>query len=892
MANDRVWPFSGRERHFEAICAVLLKGGRSVVVSGAPGVGKTRLAVECLRFAEEHGFATAKATATGSAAGLPFGALAPLLPVGSNNTGGGVDRAVDLLRRYATALVEQAGDRPLLLLVDDAHLLDPASATLIHQLAARKMVTVLVTVRNQQAGVIPDAVTALWKDDLAELFELEGLDVKAVQGLLASYLDGRVSGGTAVRFVLHSGGNALFLRELVIGALDDGCLSNINGIWQLTAPLHPSTRLNQLIESRLAGLGSAERQLLEVVAFGEPLGTAELEKLGDPTLAESLERKQFLTSQVSGRRLEVRLAHPLFGEVLRTGVPALRAQTIMRSLAEVVEESGCRRRDDTLRVAVWRLDAGGASPQLLLEAATTARWHYDFALAERLAQAAHDSGAGFEAALFLAQLASRQGRIAEAEESFVKLGADADNDDQLGAVTVNRLDNSLFSLGRMDEGIRIAAEADQRLSDPLWRDEIAARRTSMLVGMEGYRACMEASRPLLKTASISGRAHVWLSITATYSLTRLGRFNEAFETAETGHNTHLALTEPLDWDPCMHVLLRCDALAQAGRFAEAEKLATQHYQDALRNQNTEAQAFFAWHLGKMTPERGHVQAADSYEREAVALFRQLGGPLEVQGGLVQLALTEALNGKAEDAKHSLEDSDALGLSAKLLHFAVDLLSARAWTAAAEGDLPAAQEKFEEATALGEDIGDLVGASAALHALARIGNVADVASRLSVIARDIEGELAPARVRHVEALQDSDPEKLEQVSQVFEAMGATLLAAEAAADTGVVWRRRGNSRRAAFAYNRARALRSHCPGVVTPALQSIESRVQLTAAERKVAMLAAKGRSNNEIAQHLYVSVRTVENQLQRVYHKLGISRRSQIVECFDMFADGAELSLD
>jgi DNA-binding CsgD family transcriptional regulator len=62
------------------------------------------------------------------------------------------------------------------------------------------------------------------------------------------------------------------------------------------------------------------------------------------------------------------------------------------------------------------------------------------------------------------------------------------------------------------------------------------------------------------------------------------------------------------------------------------------------------------------------------------------------------------------------------------------------------------------------------------------------------------------------------------------------------------------------------------------LSPIESREQLTAAERETALLAAAGRTNREIAAELHLSVRTVDNRLQRVYAKLGISRRADLAD--------------
>jgi DNA-binding CsgD family transcriptional regulator len=108
------------------------------------------------------------------------------------------------------------------------------------------------------------------------------------------------------------------------------------------------------------------------------------------------------------------------------------------------------------------------------------------------------------------------------------------------------------------------------------------------------------------------------------------------------------------------------------------------------------------------------------------------------------------------------------------------------------------------------------------------------------------------------------------------MGADLLAAEAAADGAVARRRVGELRAAAAGERRAASLVERCEDPVTPALQAIEVRARLTPAERETAVLAASGHSNPQIAEQLYLSRRTVENRLHRIYEKLGISGRDEL----------------
>ena len=97
-------------------------------------------------------------------------------------------------------------------------------------------------------------------------------------------------------------------------------------------------RLVELIEARLGRLDPQERDLLELVAFGEPLG-AGLEGMAAAPVLAAAERKGLLVCSAGRRRVEVRLAHPLYGEVVRAQASPLRARLTRRRLADAVERA-------------------------------------------------------------------------------------------------------------------------------------------------------------------------------------------------------------------------------------------------------------------------------------------------------------------------------------------------------------------------------------------------------------------------------------------------------------------------------------------------------------------------------------------------------------------------
>ncbi|MGY0541490.1 LuxR C-terminal-related transcriptional regulator [Nocardioides sp. YJ-D4] len=865
------WPLVGREHVLRRMQDTLVSGARSLVLAGEMGVGKSRLGHEGVRLARAEGMAITRVTGKLASAGIPLGAFAPVLPVLGHREPGVVDDRGDLLRRCAEALRAQAGGRPLMLFADDAHLLDDTSAVLLNQLAESSWTRVLATVRCREPA--PDPVVALWKDGLAHRVEVEGLDLESVSRALTAALKGAVDDAAVTTLAQRARGNMLFLRELVLGAVEEGVLSTRGGVWRLSGDLHPTARLVELVEARLAGLSVEERAAMELVSFGEPLGLDQLETLVDADTAEALERKGLIEGSSDQQRLCVGLAHPLYGEVIRSRTPAIRARGIVRSLADVVEGTGNDDPADLIRVASWRLTLGSTSPDLMLRAGVAARWRFDFPLAERLAQAAVVAGAGFEAELLTAQLAGLQGRSEEGARRLAALAEGAVGWREQGQVTLSRLDNRVIYAGTIDEGLRIAEEGLAALGETPMADEIAARHLALVLAKDGPGAAVEVSRPILERAS--GRALVWACMPAAYSLGRAGFIDEALAASRHGWKTQSALSEPMDWYPWMHRFYEAEALVHSGRLLQAEELSLAEYQRAIDDGSNEAQGLFSWQLAKSVADRGHVGEAIRRTQLAAAVYDDLDRPQFVQFCLIYQVLALAIGRRPEEARAALGRLDSLSPEPNFF-MGADLAHARAWLAIAEGDIRGGRDLLLEAAALGERIGDVVGATVCLHSASRVGYASEVVGRLEELATGMQGELARARGMHARALADGLPEDLEQVATSFDQMGATLLAAEVSNDAALLWRQRREPRRAAAAERRAAWFAERCDGAATPGLQAASTRSRLTAAEWEAVQLAAAGRANKQIALELSISVRTVENRLQHAYGKLGISSRSDL----------------
>jgi len=359
----------------------------------------------------------------------------------------------------------------------------------------------------------------------------------------------------------------------------------------------------------------------------------------------------------------------------------------------------------------------------------------------------------------------------------------------------------------------------------------------------------------------------------------MGHLDEAIEdlTPPAGTSGVPAHDEP--WPQWWLFGCRATALLYSGRLGEAEELIVLADRQFIDHPAAEARAFVAMQFAYLHPEQGRPMSAFRRASESYTLFQQLGRSVFVPSMYAVAALALATMGRAKQAAETLAALDGLAPPidpAPPVEGA--LLQARAWTAASAGDLPTARVRLEEAADYAQEIGSLIYAAGALHDLARLGHARAVAGRLNEIAIQVDGECVTARAAYASAIATSDSLALDQVSEAFERMGANLYAAEASAEVAAVLRHDGRPREAGAAENRAAQLLSRCEGATTPAVSSIAARARLTASELDAAQQAAAGRSNKQIAADNSVSVRTVENHLQRVYEKLGISSRRELTE--------------
>jgi len=865
------WPFVARHGELEGMLGALRDPAvTGVVLHGAAGVGKTRLAEEFLTAAAAGGWWCVRAVASARTRDVPLGAIAHLLPPRILLEG---SDSVTLFPKVAATVKARGQGRRVVVLVDDLHLVDSITATLLGQLVDAGLNFLVGTVRT--GDQVASTVAGLWRNDRVLRIDLDDFSREVVDSLLHLALRGPVAADAIEAVWAASQGNALFTRELVLGAIERGRLVLERGVWRLDGPLTASSRLADIIAARVEGLDRSSQAALDRVALWDAVGLTELEAATDAAAIEALERSGLVRVVTEGRRQQVTLTHPLYGEILREAMASTTRRRLLLERVRWIEDHGARRREDIVTIALARLDAtGSADPALLTSAAWLARFNHDHLQVERLARAAVTDGVTPEAGLLLGEALHELARYDEAGDVLTAALAGADcNDVGLYAPLVEmQVRNLMWGLQRAEEAAATLVAFRERTSDAATREELDAEE-AMLLSYTG--------RPLDALAVFEGlgeigglRARVIAAIAAQPALIAIGQFERAVELGRQAYEDHRRLGDHVALaGPGVHVIFRIQALSAAGQLEASSSLAMRAYERLPRDAAPNAGVWFVASLGRNAMLTGQLETARLWLAEAVARCQSRdGGPRRVVLSL--LAATAAWTGDRAGAAAAAAEVEALPAFAYLPG---EQLVGPAWAASVNGDTRRAVDILTAGAEQAERTGHWFMEAWLLHDACRLGRH-DVADRLVDLAARCDGELVAAWAAHAVAVAADQPDGLLAAADRFEAIGALLFAAEAATSAAHALQRKGRQRASAAALARAAGLAERCDSPRTPGLLTARSVVPLTAREREICVLAAEGVTSPEIARRLYLSVRTVNNHLQRAYIKLGVSTRAALAD--------------
>ena len=861
-----LWPLTGRGEELRVLGEALAHSEhKGVVVAGQAGVGKTRLSRAAADAATRSGWAVRRIAGTATGQALTLGAFTRWADVGDASP-------LALARTVFAGLTGGTDGAPLLLLVDDAHLLDDLSALIVHQLVIQDVARVIATIRTGYPA--PDAVTALWKDGQLRRLELQPLSRNETDHLLDTVLDGPVSVEAAERMWTLSRGNVLFLHHLVEHERESGRLDVVDGEWRLTATPLASPSLVELVEMQVGTVPDEVGEVVDLVAIAEPIDQGVLGALTDPRWIDAAEQRGLITADGDA----VFVGHPLYGEIRISQCGPMRLARLRGRVATAMKAA---EGIDPLRLGLLWLESDlPPDVEILSRAANIAASRIDLSLAERLARASADADSSPFIRLHLAHILFLQEDGHAAEEILDTLSSQE-------LVVPGFVDGVILRAANLLGPLRNPAASRVVIDDALRLGD--AERAASLCTYRGVQLAM-AAQPAETIDTMKRVAYERLDnhgrmlgrSAETIAFGDMGDVDQASQSANDGYR--LLDESPLD---SFHGTglseFHSYALLAAGFVSEAAAVSERHHRaNADLPGQTRTMAIGA--MGMTELARGDLLSALTCFRSASDGFGDYG---EISGLTYRFRIlhTEAL------ARSGAIDAAASSLVAtrESRHPAYEYvepgyLLASAWVAAVQGHAAKARELATRAAEFAGAHGQLAREVVCLQTAAQFGDVSG-ANRLTELAAQVQGPRAPLAARYARALADDDAAALDVVSGDFEAMGDALAAADAAAQAATSHRRAGNRGSALTASARAHKIAKDCGDAVSPALAAARVPLPFTRREHEIATLLSRGLSNRDIAEAMSLSIRTVEGHIYQASTKAGVTSRTELSDLVTQFND-------
>jgi DNA-binding CsgD family transcriptional regulator len=871
-ASESGWPLVGRDNEVRQALAALEDDAefQGVALVGDSGVGKSTLARALATTAKSRGLMVRYVLGTQSGSAVPLGAFYRSLTVDA-------PQAPAAMLAAAQGTLEQ--NENLVVVVDDAQLLDPLSSTLVYQLAASGSARLIMTIRSGNKAP-PDALTALWKERLLLSLRIEAFTREQTGELARAVLGGAVDTRLINELHRRAAGNPLLLRGLLSAGRESGVLVRTEDGWQLRGALRADRQLHDLLEFRLRSLAPEELEAVEVLAAAEVLDWEILRGLRDVDALARLERSGVIQLVADGSHTVARLFHPILGETAMQRAGVVRSRQLYGVLAQHLrkhmraEEQRSRSPDVRTQIQLAQfMTRSDLVPDLdvIIDAAASAMTMSNIALAEELARFAFDRGGGLAAAIVLGEAMGWQGRGDEVE---AVLGAfDPDGTDELltarwGCV---RAMNLFFNCRQVEQARQVLANVTDRINSAAVVSYVAAVEVLFTCFSGDIATTIETGLALC--ASDLPLARVWATVPTCWALALAGRFGDVHRVAEAG----LRAAAPAQPGGLPRIgLAEVMALTAVGDYPAAERAIERHAANVLEADDA---------------MRGLVHLARGALLSACAAFHD--SMLAMSRGFTSVwsmpvaawwAQAEGARGDGKAAAAALRRSeDAYGLH--LAVFLPELELARAWERASVGQTTAAQKHVARAAQIAQQSGMSAVEMSALHTAVRFGDRSHT-SRVEQLATTLNTPLAEAVAAHALGLANRDGDLLDAAADRFADLGAVALAADAAAQAAREHAHTGRRGKEVASSARAHGLANQGE-IRTPAVAAAARPLPISGREREIAMLVAAGLSNHQVADRLFVSVRTVEGHLYRIFAKLDISSRDQLIHLLRLERSGA-----
>lgn len=857
----RSWQLLDRQTEFGAVRSAMADDSTcGAVLVGAAGVGKTTLARAVTKSLDAD---VRWVACTESSRSIPLGVFAHWIQASGS--------------RDPTALIAAARESIVstanpIIGIDDAHLLDDLSATLLHQIAVDHVGHVVATVRSGEP--VPDAVTALWKDNYLQRFELDPLTQRQSIALVEKVLGGPLEGLSADVMWRSSRGNPLFLRHLVEGSMQAGSLTEVNGVWQLRGDAVVPSGLDTLIGDRLEHVDDTVFSALKVLSMCEPLDIDTLCEIASDEAVDAAEIADLIRVERDGVRTVVRFSHPMFGEAVRRRVGTASGRRLRGKLVRVLRDRDLGTASNRIRLARLSIDCDEpVDVDLLVTAAKDAVYLSNLPLGEELARAAVDGGGGLQAAAMLSRSLLWQGRPEQAEEILAAF--DPDDLDELSLVLwgIPRISIAFWSMGENERAHELLALLHERVRHHILEPVVDATDAAIALHENRFDEGLARAHAVLSDPVAPKQAVEFAAFGVGLTLPVAGRGHEFEPIAQRCRDDKKRTTDGL-----IAAMVRyCDVLAltYTGQLDLAEERVAEYTKFSSAGQ------FLAWAIarimaGVVATQRGLFrEAIEAFEQALAAQRADRPLPWQLPARLL-LARAYAALGRAVDGERVLDEAREHSGPHVAIHMP-QMMLAKAWLVAARGSDRGAVDAARRAADAAHSAGQYALEAEALHHAARFGD-RTVGRRIESLCTRVHGPLTGLYARHALAVAHSDITGLEAVSADFEAAGLLLSAADAAAQAVALRMRAGDRGKGSDAAARVLRMADRCGGVVTPAILAAAKPLPISSREREIAVLIGEGLSDKDIATRLQLSVRTVEGHIYRARMKLDADDREEFAK--------------
>lgn len=738
MPASQQWPLVPRralDRAVEVLSADRLGG---VALLGNEGVGKSTLAAQA---AQRLGLGEPLwVIGTLAQSAVPFGAFGPLLDIQEPG------KPAAMLAAAAQSILAQADSAPII--VDNARLLDPLSASLVYRLAKDEAARpagspVIVTVRSVLRA--PQVVSALWDDGLLERMDVSPMDATEAAAVVAA-LDGQ-DGQDAAKLYRRSAGNPLHLRMLLTTGGNDETLAGA-------------------IDRYLNALPTGVRAALGYLCVFEPLRHDDLAALaGAAAVAAAVEMG---VVQIHGD--SVFSGHPLYLERLASMLD--RADVHRLRTAITAQLAGLPSRTPADRLGRTLLALQGDSPvdsDAVVAAADEALRLGDHALAERLARGALSRGEHLGARLALSYALGWQGRGREADTVLAAVDLALLSEDELMAWALPRAANQFWMLSEPERATTFLLNIRGRVSEASSHSTLDGLSATFAMNAGNVRHAVDVAAEVLARPDAPDMAVAWAASATALCSARMGHFDAV------GPAVQRALGA--DYPGLLRFtvgLAETTTLLMAAKIDEAYEVARQFTDFAESAQP--GRAIGEVLLAQVLLARGDTAAAEELLKPAANTLARSGyswGPLS----LIYLTTAQGYRGEiAESGKTLARAMSRHGTKSAM--FAPELGVARAWRLATIGDRHAAITAARDAARTAKRSGQLAVAVWAWHEATRLGD-RRAADALAQIAESVPCTFTDLALAHARALAAADPAALRTAADNLATAGFHGAAADAA-----------------------------------------------------------------------------------------------------------------